>query len=320
MTRRNVLRRFLLLLLTAAFLAVSVSCSGKEGDDGVQIDISDPVGGSSIVTADDLVAFVEKGEGNTAILQNNIDLDRDMLKLTRTRGDFTIEGNGFTITGSGDCVIRLEDKMKLTLNDVTIVGGYDGIGALGDCTISGNNATVKGVANAANCIGLLTIGNKSNLTFLAQEGSGAIARGVTLSEGALLNASGGMGGITSTDGDVTLTASSYLNAQTDKNYNALQCARTLVLMDGCTLKVTNNDLYHGAEANTLSVEGAVTIEASGGEKGAGLFIYTLNDDVRILGSCIPEARFENGNGNIMFVDSIEDLATPTPEPTETPED
>lgn len=312
MTRGNAFRRFFLLLLAAAFCAVSVSCSGMEGDDGEQIDISDPVGGSSIVTADDLIAFAESGEGNTAVLQNNINLDRNMLKLTCARGDFTIEGNGFTVTGSGDCVIRLEDKMKLTLNDVTIVGGYDGIGALGDCTIYGNNATVKGVANAANCIGVLTIGSKSSLTFIAQEGSGAIARGITLLDGAELNASGGMGGITSTDGDVTLMASSKLYAQTDKNYNALQCARTLVLTDGCMLNVTNNDLYHGAEANTLSVEGAVTIEATGGEKGAGLFIYTLDSDVRILGSCTPEARFENGNGSITFVDSVEDLATPTP--------
>ncbi len=320
MTLKSTFRRFFLFLLAAAFCAATASCSGTEGDNGEKIDLSDPVGGSSIVTAGDLIAFVESGEGNTAVLQNNIDLERGMLKLTRARGDFTIEGNGFTITGSGDCVIRLEDNMKLTLNDVTIVGGYDGIGALGDCTICGNNATVKGVANAANCIGLLTIGNKSSLTFTAQEGSGAVARGVTLLDSAELNASGGMGGVTSTDGDVTLMAESKLYAQTDENYNALQCARALVLTDGCTLHVTNNGLYHGAETNTLSVEGAVTIEAAGGEKGAGLFIYTLDEDVRILGSCTPEARFENGNGSIAFVDSVEDLATPTPEPTQTPEE
>ncbi|MCE5236467.1 MAG: hypothetical protein ABFC62_10205 [Clostridiaceae bacterium] len=312
-------RKLALLLFAATLCAALASCSGTE-DKGEQIDLSDALGGSSIMTSGDLIAFIARGEGNTAVLGNNIDLDREMLRLTRARGDLTIEGNGFTITGSGDCVIRLEDGMSLTLNNVTIVGGYDAVGALGDCTVYGKNATVKGVANAVNCIGQLNIGKNSELVFVAQEGNGAAARGVTLLEGASLQTAGGLSGIVSTDGDITLSPLSRLYAETDKNYNALQCARTLTLKDGCTLSAVNRGLYHGAETETLFVEGAVTVEATGGEKGTGLFIYTLSEDVRILGSCEPEARFENGNGSIAFVKSVAELATPSPEPLQTPEE
>ena len=311
------LRKLSALLLAAMACAALASCAGTEGGNGEQVDFSDALGGSAIMTAGDLIAFVERGEGNTAVLENNIELDREMLKLTNARGDFTIEGNGFTITGSGDCVIRLEDKMSLTLNNVTVIGGHDAIGALGDCTVFGKNATVKGIANAVNCIGQLSIGENSDLTFDAQEGNGAVARSVTLLDGASLHASGGLSGVVSTDGDVTLSPASKLYAETDENYNALQCARTLTLKDGCLFSAVNHGLYHGAETDTLAVEGAVTIEAAGGSKGTGLFIYTLNEDVRFLGSCEPEARFENGKGSIAFVKSAAELATPSPEPTQT---
>lgn len=313
------LRKLALLLFAAALCAALAACSGA-GDKGERIDLSDALGGSSIMTSGDLIAFIARGEGNTAVLGNNIDLAREMLKLTRVRGDLTIEGNGFTITGSGDCVIRLEDGMSLTLNNVTIVGGYDAIGALGDCTVYGKNTTVKGIANGVNCIGQLNIGKNSDLKFVAQEGNGAVARGITLLEGASLHASGGLSGVISTDGDITLSPQSRLYAETDENYNALQCARTLVLKDGCTLSAVNRGFYHGAETETLFVEGAVTIEAKGGEKGTGFFIYTLSEDVRILGSCEPEARFENGNGSIAFVKSAAELATPAPDPSPTPEE
>lgn len=316
---RKKLRTFLILALALTVSLALASCAGTEGKDGDQIDLSDPLGGSSIMTADDLLEFIARGEGNTAVLANNIDLESVMLRLSNERGNLTIEGNGFTITGIGDCVIRLEAGMLLTLNNVTIVGGSDGIGALGDCTIAGKGSKVKGVASAVNCIGFLTIGENSDLAFEAQEGSGATARGITLDPGAVLSASGGMGGVASSDGDITLMSSSELYAYTVENYNALQCARTLSLKDGSKLTVTNSGFYHGAETDSFSVEGAVTIEAKGGSKGTGLFIYSLNEDVRILGSCSPEARFENGNGSIAFVKDEADLVTPTPEPTQTPE-
>ena len=312
-------RKLAVFLLAALLCAVLCACSKSDGDDPEKIDLSDAHGGSAIVTADDLVEFIERGEGNTAVLDNNIDLENVMLKLTNVRGNLTIEGNGFTITGNGDCVIRMEAGMTLTLNNVTIVGGYDGIGALGDCTVAGKGSTVRGVASAVNCIGLLTISKGSNLTFEAQEGSGATARGITLESNAMLSATGGMSGVVSTDSGITLSEGSQLFAYTSENYNALQCARTLALKDGSTLTVSNLGLYHGAETDTLSVEGAAVINATGGSKGTGLFIYTLDEDIRVLGSCSPEARFENGNGSIDFVETPDELFTPTPEPTQTPE-
>lgn len=307
-----------LFVLTLALAAVlPLAACGARRDGGNKIDISDALGGSAIVSANDLTAFVERGEGGTAVLQSNIDLERGMLKFTKARGAITIEGNGFTITGSGDCVLRLEDGVSLTLNDLIVVGGYDGIGALGDCVVSGRNTTVKAVASAVNCIGFLTFGKNCDILLSGQEGRGAVARGVTFDESAAVHALGGMGGVVSGDGDIALMRNSALVAETEKNYSALQCARTLVLNDGAKLTARNNGLYHGAETDTIFVEGAVSVEATGGEKGTGFFVYTLNDDLYFLGSCTPEARFENGNGSIAFVKSADEL--PTPEPTETPE-
>lgn len=312
-------RKLIGFALSALLLAALSACAGTDGDDTEKIDLSDALGGSAIVTAVDLVEFIERGEGSTAVLDNNIDLENVMLKLTNARGNLTIEGNGFTITGNGDCVFRMEADMTLTLNNVTIVGGYDGIGALGNCTLAGKGSTIKGVASAVNCIGFLTISEYSNLTFEAQEGSGASARGITIGNNAVLNATGGMSGVISTDSGITLSEGSQLLAYTLENYNALQCARTLTLKDGSTLTVSNLGLYHGAETDTLSVEGAAVINATGGSKGAGLFIYTLDEEIRVLGNCTPEARFENGNGSITFVETPDELTTPTPEPTQTPE-
>ncbi len=307
-------KRKMLCIILLAFLAAATLTACAEGDGGGDghIDLSDPLGGSAIMTAEELKAFAENGEGNTAVLANNIDLESEMLVLNAQRGDFTIEGNGFTVTGIGDCVIRLDKGLRLTLNNVTIVGGSDGIGALGDCTVSGSNSTIKGVASAVNCIGFLTIGDSSSLVFEAQEGNGAVARAVTIGKGATLSASGGLSGVISLDGDITLMPSSELLAKTKVNYNALQCARTLAMTDGSVLAVQNDGLYHGAETDSLSIEGAATINAAGGSKGTGLFIYTLDEELRVLGTCSPEARFENGSGGITFVESKEELATPEP--------
>ena len=53
-----------------------------------------------------------------------------MLKLTAQRGSITIDGNGYTLSGTGDCIIRLDEGCKLTLNDITLHSGSTAIGCL----------------------------------------------------------------------------------------------------------------------------------------------------------------------------------------------
>ena len=86
------------------------------------------------------------------------------------------------------------------------------------------------------------------------------------------------------------------------------------MRDGSTLNVTNTSEYHGAEIQSLRVEGKVTINAVGGGNGVGLFIAELREDIYVMGSCDPEPRYENGRGRVNFVDVVPD-PTPTPEAT-----
>ena len=60
-----------------------------------------------------------------------------MLKLTAQRGSITIDGNGYTLSGTGDCIIRLDEGCKLTLNDITVHSGSTAIGCLGSAEIGG---------------------------------------------------------------------------------------------------------------------------------------------------------------------------------------
>mgnify|MGYP000828576293 FL=1 len=85
-------------------------------------------------------------------------------------------------------------------------------------------------------------------------------------------------------------------------YNAVKCSNTLVLNDGAVFEVSNTGEYHGAELEALEVHGTVTIKASGGEKGAGLFLFELNDEIMVMGFCTPDYRIESGHGNIEFID------------------
>lgn len=93
------------------------------------IDIGDPESGAGITSASDLIDFFKNG-GEKAMLSRSIDLGSSMITLSKDRGSITIEGKGNTISGNGDCVIRLDDGAKLTLNNVNITGGTEGIGGL----------------------------------------------------------------------------------------------------------------------------------------------------------------------------------------------
>ena len=59
------------------------------------------------------------------------------------------------------------------------------------------------------------------------------------------------------------------------------------MRNGATLHVTNNGEYHGAEIHDLSVEGVAALEAVGGGKGVGVFLFEQEEDVYFVGSCTP---------------------------------
>ena len=91
--------------------------------------------------------------------------------------------------------------------------------------------------------------------------------------------------------------------------------------EGSALIVENRGEYHGAEITALAVNGAVTIEAKGGKNSSGLFLFEQLQNIAVIGSCEPKARFESGKGSITFVESAADLPTPealNPQPTTTP--
>ena len=305
--------------LLAALCAVFLSGCGAEPEES-RVDLADSIGGSSIVTAADLIAFLEKGESDTATLSGDISLEEEMLCITKERSGLVIDGNGFTISGAGDCVIRLEDGCAITLLDITIHSGSDAIGCLGDASIGGSGINLIGVGNGIRANGQLTVLAGGDMVAKANIGTGVIASGIILENEASLTAQGPMGGISVIHGDILLSGGARLAAYTEENYNALKCGGMLAMEDGASLIVENMGQYHGAEINDLAVEGAVTIQAKGGENSSGLFLFEQLTDITVAGYCEPGPRFESGKGSIEFVERVEDVPPmETPNPTSTPE-
>lgn len=300
------------LMACAAFCGLLLAgCGG--GMEESRVDLADPIGGSSIVTAADLLAFLERGESKKATLSADISLENEMLRITKERDGLTLDGNGFTLSGAGDCVIRLDEGCTVVLNDITIHGGADAIGCLGDASLGGSGARLIGVGNAVRAQGTVTVLPQSALTAEASIGAGVISSGLTLEEGARLTAEGPMGGISVSGGDIQVSGGGQLCAYTEENYNALKCGGTLTLEDGAKLVAENRGRYHGAEVTDLAVEGAVTIEAKGGETSSGLFLFEQLADITVVGSCSPKPRFESGKGSITFVERVDELpATDAP--------
>ena len=135
-----------LALVLALAPAFACACDAREPD-GDQIDLSDP-SAEGIVTAAQLLRALEEG-AQELTLSASIDLGADMLRLDRPGSRLAIAGNGFTISGNGDCLIRLANGCSLTLEDVSLNAGSNAIGCLGDASISGN-ADIRAVAHAIN--------------------------------------------------------------------------------------------------------------------------------------------------------------------------
>lgn len=298
-------KRIRLMACAALWGLLAAGCGG--GMEESRVDLADPIGGSSIVTAADLMAFLERGESDTATLSADISLENEMLRVTKERDGLTIDGNGFTLSGAGDCVIRLDEGCAVVLNDITIHGGADAIGCLGDASLGGSGARLIGVGNAVRAQGGVTVLPQSAIVAEANIGAGVVANGLVLGEGARLTAEGPMGGVSVSSGDIQVCGGAQLAAYTEENYNALKCGGTLTLEDGAKLVAENRGQYHGAEITDLAVEGAVTIEAKGGETSSGLFLFEQLEDITVIGSCSPKPRFESGKGSITFVESAAGL-------------
>lgn len=290
-------------ILCAALLA---GCGGEP--EQTKVELADVIGGSSIVTAADLLAFLERGESSTAQLSSDISLEGEMLRITKERDGLTIDGNGFTLSGSGNCVLRLDEGCSVILKNITIHSGSDAIGCLGGASIGGDGARLIGVGNGIRAEGEVTILPGSSIVSEANIGMGIVSSGLTVRNGASLTAQGPMGGV-SVSGEILIAGGGQLTAYTDENYNALKCGGALTLEDGSKLTVENRGEYHGAELANLAVNGAVTIQAKGGKNSSGLFLFEQQENIAVIGSCEPRARFESGKGSITFVDSAEELPT-----------
>ncbi|MBE5785627.1 MAG: hypothetical protein E7330_07515 [Clostridiales bacterium] len=305
------MKRLLLLMLSALFVFAAAACTEDVPEE--HLDINDPQEG--IFTTADLIAFFENGDANSVRLGASIDLGDALLSLSNERGPITVYGEGNTITGNGDCVIRLENGAALQLMDVEIVAGRSGIGCLGNAALSGN-VTITSVAHGIFGEGDITIGENSVFRLASNVGTGLSAKGLTLLKGSSLDATGSLGGLNIRGDELRLGEGVTVSAETKENYNALKCEGTLALEEGAKLSVINGGEYHGAEIHDLSVEGLATLEAVGGAKGVGVFLFEQEADVYLIGSCTPELRFEVGDGSITFVADASEI----PEPEETPED
>ncbi len=297
--------RFLALVIILSAL-VLCACAPEQVQEEHLL-INEPLAGNNIYTAEELLLFIEKGESNKATLAASISLDDEMIKLTATRGALTIEGNGYTLSGTGDCVVRLETGCALTLNNIEIIGGYDAIGCLGDARIAAKDTKISSVTHSINAAGIITIAKDSDMVLSSNVGSGLNATGLILETGAKLESTGDMSAVIIKEGNIELKENSLLKAVTKSDYNALKCDNTVYLKNGAELNVNNLGKYHGAEIGYISTEGVVTINANGGSQGVGLFLFSLNSEIYVLGQCSPELRYEVGKGKMVFMQSAAEI-------------
>ncbi len=303
------MKRRLLLFVFAALAGIVLLSACEDVLPEEMVEISDFLSGGGIYTTAELISFFESGLSDTATLGASIDLGSEILRLEADRGPITIEGNGYGITGNGDCVIRMGDGCTLRLVDVGITGGRNGIGCLGDAAIGGN-ATINSVAHCMTATGDIVIEENSKFVMASNVGCGLKAKGLTLLSGSSMESAGTLGGLNITEDDLILGENAALSAITEENYNALKCEGTLVMSEGASLAVTNNGEYHGAELNELSVAGVATLNAVGGSKGVGVFLFEQEDDIYLIGSCTPELRFEVGDGSVTFVADASEIPEP----------
>lgn len=292
------------LTIVVIILSMFMLCAcSQETVPEEHVQINEPLAGDGIYTAEELLSFIEKGEANKATLAASISLDDKMIKLALSRNPVTIDGNGYTLSGTGDCVIRLESGCSITLENIEIIGGFDAVGCLGDASITAHNTTISSVTHCINAAGIITLTEGSAVNLSSNVGSGLSATGLILEKNSTLEANGDMSAVIIKDGNVRLQEKACLKATTKSDYNALKCDNTVFMKDGSELNVANSGNYHGAEVGYIVTEGIVTIKAHGGSQGVGLFLFSLENKIYALGECVPPPRFEVGKGELVFMKS-----------------
>lgn len=197
-------------IIIPILLAVLFASCTPADDNGGKIDISDAVTGESIATAKDLIEFAENGASSTANIIADIELGSEMLKILSSRRQLVIEGNGHTITGDGDCLIRLDDGCALSMRNVSLVAGSDGLGFVGDGEIFADNVSIDVVAHGINAVGNIKIDSNTSMVVYASSGYGITAQGLDIGSDSMVAFEAQLGAVNITAEEMTLGERSTL--------------------------------------------------------------------------------------------------------------
>ncbi|MDO4567817.1 MAG: hypothetical protein Q4B99_02535 [Clostridia bacterium] len=303
------IRTSLIALCIVCCLALCACSPQQPADPNDIVDI----GSDLIMSAQELASFLANSTESSCELGANIEMYQQMLTLSAERGHVTINGNGHAITGDADCMLRLDDGASITINDVTLSCGSVCIGGLGSAVIYGNDLVIDSVSTGIYLDGDLTIGDNSNISITSSNSACINAYSILFSASSHVECTSldALHTINAHKSDITIDQNAAVRCS-GMSYSVLYCERTLVMRDGSSLSTVNGGIYHGAEIGKLSVDGVVTINATGGEQGVGVFLFELREHLYVVGTCEPAYRYDLGRGSITFVESAADIPTPTP--------
>lgn len=289
-----------LFIVSIGFLILLFLTSCKPLEDNELSDLEEK-GITLVGTAAELINFFELEEGAAiAQLTADIDIGGEMLKLNNTRGEITIMGEGFTISGHGSCVIRLDDECSIKLLDVKIIGDQIGIGLLGGGAISASNCTVNAASHAIQAIKKLTVISGSRLNITSGGGMGILCDGFVAENGASINIVGDAAALQSQSGNIVLMQNAVVECSSMGD-NTLKTDGDLELYGLSKLIAVNKGEHNAAKIGTLIVyESSASLELTGGTNGISLFIVEQHEDIEVKGFVTKEVRVEVGAGNINF--------------------
>ncbi|MBQ3551877.1 MAG: hypothetical protein IJA35_01780 [Clostridia bacterium] len=275
--------------------------------------ILDNVHDELISTEAELIDFFLYGTEPECTLSCDIDVKFNMLKLTKDRGHITINGGGYTISGSAECLIRMDDDTSLALNDIHLSSSAICIAIQGSGSIAATDLSIESEFNCFDVFQTLTLKKNSDLLATSTSGYGVAAAGFILENGvdAVIHSLSSASTVSVSHDGLLLTEGSSLTAS-GYGYNVLSCDSTVTLLDDSKLDVKNIGTYHACEIYSIYIEGTVEINAIGGENGVGIFIAMLTENYHVIGECTPDLRKEKGLGSIHFYESADLLPSPEP--------
>ena len=234
-----------------------------------------------------------------AELTADIDLKDRMLKVSSSRSEFELNGNGHTLYGSAPCLIRLEEDCTLALFDIKLEAMEIGLGLLGDGSLRCAGVVIKGKTHAVQAAGTVKVLENSDLELDSSMGSGLTASGLEVMQNVRLSSKAALSALNLGRHGLTLNKNSEVSCAA-QGYNALKTDGTLDMSEGALLKAENTGEHNAAKIDALKAEANARIEVKGGKNGAGLFIMEQHEDIELKGYCIPELRVETGRGTVVF--------------------